>query len=84
MNKSAMRYIGDDKTLAAHEEALRIAALSAAQAKIISTMLACYPNQFEEGELSSLGQLFESLACNVDEFLKAERERFDNNAEVRP
>ncbi|CAI1813232.1 Uncharacterised protein [Serratia marcescens] len=84
MCKSTLRYIADDHTLAKHEEALRIAALSAAQAKIISTMLVCYPNEVTSDEFSALGKLFESLAYNVDEFLKAERERFDNNAEVRP
>lgn len=84
MAKTGMRYIGDDKTLVAHEEALQVAALSAAQAKFISTLLVCYPNQIEQDEISALGQLIESLASNVDTFLKAERERFDNNAEVRP
>lgn len=84
MAKYSMRYIGDNKAMATHEEALRVAALSAAQAKFISTLLVCYPNQIENDELSALGQLFESLACNVDEFLKAERERFDSNSEVRP
>lgn len=84
MAKYAIRYIGDNKTIAHHEEALRVAALSAAQAKFISTMLVCYPNQIESDEISALGQLFESLADNVHEFLKAERERFDSNSEVRP
>lgn len=84
MCNSTLCYIADDRTLAKHEEALRIAALSAAQAKIVSTMLVCYPNEMTSDEFSALGQLFESLAFNVDEFLKAERERFDNNAEVRP
>lgn len=84
MAKYAIRYIGDNKTIEHHEEALRIAALSAAQAKFISTLLVCYPNQIENEEISALGQLFESLAYNVDEFLKAERERFDRNSEVRP
>lgn len=84
MCKSTLRYVADDHTLAKHEETLRIAALSAAQAKIVSTMLVCYPNEMTSDEFSALGQLFESLASNVDEFLKAERERFDNNAEARP
>ncbi|BEO77823.1 MULTISPECIES: hypothetical protein [Serratia] len=84
MCKSTLRYVADDHTLAKHEETLRIAALSAAQAKIVSTMLVCYPNEMTSDEFSVLGQLFESLASNVDEFLKAERERFDNNAEARP
>ncbi|EMH1202067.1 hypothetical protein JY462_19125 [Serratia marcescens] len=84
MCKSTLRYVADDHTLAKHEETLRIAALSAAQAKIVSTMLVCYPNEMTSDEISVLGQLFESLASNVDEFLKAERERFDNNAEARP
>ncbi|BBE79626.1 hypothetical protein [Phytobacter sp. MRY16-398] len=47
MAKYAIRYIGDNKTIEHHEEALRIAALSAAQAKFISTLLVCYPNQIE-------------------------------------
>lgn len=84
MAKSVIRYIGDNKTLADHEEALRVAAVSAAQAKFISTLLVCYPNEIESDELSAIGQLFETLAYNVDEFLKAERERFDSNSEVRP
>lgn len=84
MAKYAIRYIGDNKTLADHEEALRVAAVSAAQAKFISTLLVCYPNEIESDELSAIGQLFETLAYNVDEFLKAERERFDRNSEVCP
>lgn len=84
MAKSTICYIGDDATLTKHDEDLRVAALSAAQAKILSTMLVCYPNEIESDELVALGQLFESLTSNVDSFLKAERQRFDNNAEVRP
>lgn len=84
MAKSLLRYIADDATLEKHQEDLRIAALSAAQAKIVSTMLVCYPNEMNSDEVSALGQLFESLAGNVDEFLKAERDRFDNNAGTHP
>ncbi|HEF0060929.1 TPA: hypothetical protein R8G75_000641 [Citrobacter pasteurii] len=84
MSDSKLRYIGELKNLENHEEELRIASLSAAQVKIVATMLTCYPNVMEDDEISALGQLFESLASNLDCFLKAERERFENCSEVQP
>ncbi|WP_164114187.1 YbjN domain-containing protein [Serratia marcescens] len=83
MCKPEIRYIADFHTIEKHEEALRVAALSAAQTKIISTLLACYPNKMDHAEFSAMVQLIKSLADNVDDFLKEERERFDNNSEVR-
>lgn len=44
MTKSQLRYVADLKNLEEHEEELRLASLSAAQAKIVATMLVCYPN----------------------------------------
>ncbi|MGT4656323.1 hypothetical protein [Escherichia coli] len=84
MSKSKLLYIADLKNLEEHEEELRVASLSAEQAKIVVTMLVCYPNAMEDNEITAIGQLFKSLATNVDNFLKAERERFENSSEVRP
>ncbi|MBA7853563.1 hypothetical protein HV318_00640 [Enterobacter sp. RHBSTW-00901] len=84
MSKSKLLYIGDLKNLEEHEEELRVASLSAEQAKIVASMLVCYPNAMEDYEITAIGQLFESLATNVNSFLKAERERFENCSEVRP
>ena len=83
MTKSQLRYAADLKNLEEHEEKLRLASLSAAQAKIVATMLVCYPNAMEDGEITALGQLFESLATNLDSFLKAECERFESCSEVQ-
>ena len=84
MSKSKLLYISDLKNLEEHEEELRVASLSAGQAKIVATMLVCYPNAMEDYEITAIAQLFESLATNVDSFLKAELERFENCSEVRP
>lgn len=83
MTKSQLRYVADLKNLEEHEEELRLASLSAAQAKIVATMQVCYPNAMEDGEITALGQLFESLASNLDSFLKAECERFESCSEVQ-
>ncbi|HCC6227027.1 TPA: hypothetical protein NPO79_000288 [Klebsiella pneumoniae] len=83
MSKPQLRYIADLKNLEEHEQELRTAALSAAQAKIVATMLVCYPNAMEDGEITAIGQLFESLATNLDSFLKAECERFESCSEVK-
>lgn len=83
MSKPQLRYIADLKNLEEHEQELRTAALSAAQAKIVATMLVCYPNAMEDGEITAIGQLFESLASNLDSFLKAECERFESCSEVQ-
>ncbi|SXF07566.1 Uncharacterised protein [Klebsiella variicola] len=83
MYKPQLRYIAELKNLEEHEQELRTAALSAAQAKIVATMLVCYPNAMEDREFTALGQLFESLASNLDSFLKAERERFETCSEVQ-
>lgn len=56
MTNSQLRYVADLKNLEEHEEELRLASLSAAQAKIVATMLVCYPNAMEEGEITALGQ----------------------------
>ncbi|ENM1807759.1 TPA: hypothetical protein MC483_004594 [Klebsiella variicola] len=83
MSKPQLRYIADLKNLEEHEQELRTAALSAAQAKIVATMLVRYPNVMEDGEITAIGQLFESLATYLDSFLKAECERFESCSEVQ-
>ncbi|EMV1930708.1 TPA: hypothetical protein PXC80_000981 [Escherichia coli] len=83
MYKSKRLYTAGFKNLEEYEEELRVASLSAEQAKIVATMLVCYPNKMDDNEVTAIGQLFESLAINVDRFLKAERERFENCSEVR-
>ena len=78
MSKPQLRYIAELKNLEEHEQELRTA-----QAKIVATMLVCYPNAMEDGEITAIGQLFESLATNLDSFLKAECERFESCSEVQ-
>ncbi|EMF1935319.1 hypothetical protein [Klebsiella quasipneumoniae] len=78
MSKPQLCYIAELKNLEEHEQELRTA-----QAKIVATMLVCYPNAIEDGEITAIGQLFESLANNPDSFLKAECERFESCSEVQ-
>ncbi|MBR7266095.1 hypothetical protein G3W09_27955, partial [Klebsiella pneumoniae] len=49
MSKPQLGYIADLKNLEEHEQELRTASLSAAQAKIVATMLVCYPNVMGDG-----------------------------------
>ncbi|EPV8434945.1 hypothetical protein ACWASX_000923 [Klebsiella variicola] len=83
MSKPQLGYIADLKNLEEHEQELRTASLSAAQAKIVATMLVCYPNVMGDGEITAIGQLFGSLATNLDSFLKAGCERFESCSEVQ-